>query len=93
MDNLKDLHEMFTKFREAKEAEFRVSDNPMDRAYMHMRDTSSTLEKKMRMVQLLAAIKHDVTVFEMIAALFEDVIARIDSVYELITSRKEESEG
>ncbi len=93
MDNLKDLYEMFTKYREAKEAEFRVSDNPMDRAYMHMCDTSSALKKKMLMVQLLAAVEKDVTVFEMIAALFEDVIARIDSVYELITSRKEESEG
>lgn len=92
MDNLKGLHEMLTKYREAEEAKMRVSDNLMDRAYMHMRDTSDTLDKKMRMVQLLAAIEKDVTVFEMIAALFEDVIARIDSVYELITSRKEESE-
>ena len=93
MDNLYDLHEMFTKFREAKEAEMRVSDNPKDRAFMRMQDASSALKKKMLMVQLLAAIEKDVTVFEMIAAINEDMIARIDSVYELITSRKEESEG
>ena len=92
MDNLKELHEMLTKYREAEETKMRVSDNPRDRAYMHMRDTSSTLEKKITKVQFLAAIVKDVTVFEMIAALFEDVISRIDSVYELITSRKEESE-
>ena len=37
-------------------------------------------------------IEKDVTVYEMISALCENVIARIDSVYELIISRKEESE-